>query len=115
MKQLSEFKNEEGVAIVAKLLKPIAKICAKFKDVKEGTAPVEFLTDALEKSPKEIMSIFAILSEVPEEEYKCNAATILIDTMKLAMDKEFMSLFGLRSQTPTSSGSVSENTEDQQT
>lgn len=112
MKQLSEFKNEDGVIVVAKLLNPISRIVLKMKEDgkrPEGSA-IEFLSGVLEDSPRDIMEIFAILSEVPIEEYECNAASLLLDTIKLAADKEFMSLFGLQSQTPTSSGSATENT-----
>ena len=115
MKQLSQFKNEDGVIVVAKLLNPISRIVLKMKD--EGKKPkgsaVEFLSQVLADSPKDIMEIFAILSETPVEEYECNAASLLMDTIKLAADKEFMELFGLQSQTPTSSGSVSGSTEGQ--
>lgn len=116
MKQLSEFKNEEGVVVVAKLLSPISRIVLKLKDAgkKPMGSAVEFLSQVLEESPKDIMEIFAILSETPVEQYECNAASLLMDTVKLAADKEFMSLFGLQSQTPTSSGSASESTEDPQ-
>jgi len=116
MKQLSEFKNEEGVIVVAKLLGPISRIVLKMKEEErtpEGNA-IEFLTSVLSDSPKDIMEIFAILSETPVEEYECNAASLLMDTIKLAADKEFMSLFGLQSQTQTSFGSASENTGDHQ-
>lgn len=113
MRKLSEFENEDGVVVVARLLKPIANVVANVKDVKdlEGISPIELVTLMLEKSPKDVMEIFAILSEIPVAEYKCNAATILADTITLASDKELMSLFGLRSQTPTSFGSVSETVE----
>lgn len=113
MKQLSEFKNEQGVIVVAKLLNPISRIVIKIRDKgkKPNGSPIEFLTAVLEESPKDIMEIFAILNEVPVEDYQCNAASILMDTVKLAADKEFMELFGLQSQTPTSSGSVSASTE----
>ena len=113
MKQLSEFKNEQGVIVVAQLLNPISRIVLKMKDAGEKPAKnrVEFLSQALAESPKDIMEIFAILSETPVEKYECNAASLLKDTIKLAADNEFMELFGLQSQTPTSSGSASENTE----
>lgn len=115
MKQLSEFKNEDGVRVVAKLLNPIGRIVLQIKDNKDEKGKpknrVEFLSQALEECPKDIMEIFAILSETPVEKYECNAASLLMDTIKLAADNEFMELFGLQSQTPTSSGSASENTE----
>ena len=56
MKQLSEFKNEEGVIVVAKLLNPISRIVIKMKYVgkqPKGNA-VEFLSNALAESPKDI-------------------------------------------------------------
>lgn len=114
MKRLSEFENEDGVVVVAKLLKPIANIVAKVKDIKnpDGMSPIEFVTLMLENSPADVMEIFAILSETPVAEYRCNAASILADTITLASDKELMSLFGLQSQTPTSFGSASETAED---
>lgn len=116
MKQLSEFKNEEGVKVVAKLLSPISNIVRKMKEIgyKPSGTPIDFLSKCLEASTKDVMEIFAILSETPVEEYQCNGASLLKDTVKLASDKEFMELFGLQGQTQTSSGSVSENTEAQQ-
>lgn len=114
MKQLSEFKNEEGVVVVAKLLEPIARIVTalKKKGIKPGGNAIAFLSSLLAENPRDVMEIFAILSEVPVEEYQCNGASLLMDTVKLASDNEFMGLFGLQGQTPTSSGSASEITED---
>lgn len=115
MKQLSEFKNEDGVRVVAKLLNPIGRIVLKMKDNKDENGKpknrVEFLSQALEECPKDVIEIFAILSETDVDKYECNAASMLMDTLTLAADAEFMQLFGLQSQTPTSSGSASENTE----
>ena len=114
MKQLSEFKNEDGVVVVAKLMNPIYNMVSvlRGKGLKPEGTPIEFLSKALSECPKHVMEIFAILSETPVEEYECNGASLLMDTVKLASDKEFMSLFGLQSQTPTSFGSVLESTED---
>lgn len=121
MKQLSEFKNEDGVKVVAKLLNPIGRIVLAMKDNKDNKDKegkpknrVEFLSQALEECPKDVIEIFAILSETDAEKYECNAASLLMDTITLAADTEFMELFGLQSQTPTSSGSASENTEARQ-
>ena len=111
MKRLSEFENEQGVIVVAKLLQPIARIVAKAKDMDRNKSAIEFVSMMLEQSPKETMEIFAILSETPVEEYHCSGASLLADTLKLASDKELMELFGLQSQTPTSSGSAMETSE----
>lgn len=107
MKKLSEFKNEDGVLVIAKLLQPISRILMAMQGERmEGQKALEFVSLMLEKSPKDVVEIFAILSEVPVEEYECNGASIMANTLKLASDKEFMELFGLQSQTQTSSGSV---------
>lgn len=113
MKRLSDFKDTEAVSVVAKLLKPIGEIIMSAKGLKYNT-PLEFVTGVLEKSPKSVMEIFAIMNEVPPNEYHCTGASLMVDTMTLASDAELMELFGLRSQTTTSSGSVSESTEGQQ-
>ena len=113
MKRLSEFENEKGVVIVAKLLQPIARIVAKAANLDRNKSAIEFVSMMLEQSPKDTMEIFAILSETPVDEYRCNGASILADAVKLASDKELMELFGFQSQTPTSSGSVTEISEAQ--
>ena len=112
MKRLSEFKNEEGIVVVARLLQPIFRIVAGMEKP-DGMSSIEYVSKMLEKNPKDVMEIFAILSEVPVEEYSCNGASVMMDALKLASDKELMSLFGLQSQTQTSSGSASESTGDQ--
>lgn len=107
MKKLSEFKNEDGVRVIAKLLQPISRILMAMQGEKlEGRTALEVIPLMLEKSPKDVVEIFAILSETPVDEYECNGASIMANTLKLASDKEFMELFGLQSQTETSSGSV---------
>lgn len=114
MKKLSEFKNEEGVRVIARLLQPIFRIVQKVKDIPrpEGMTAMELVSIWLEKCPADIIEIFAILSETPVEEYECNGASIMANALKLASDTELMELFGLQSQTQTSSGSASETTED---
>lgn len=112
MKRLSDFKDADGVAVVAKLLKPIGELLMSAKGMKYET-PLEFISNLLEKNPKAIMAIFAIMHEVPPDEYHCSGASLMADTLTLASDVELMELFGLQSQTKTSSGSVSESTEGQ--
>lgn len=108
MKKLSEFKNEEGVIIISKLLQPVFRIIQKVHDMErpDGMTAMDFVSMMLEASPKDVIEIFAILSETPVDEYECNGASIMANAIILASDKELMELFGLQSQTPTSSGSV---------
>lgn len=113
MKKLSDFKDADGVAVVAKLLRPIAEILRSAKGMK-FESPIDFVTGVLEENPKAVMQVFAIMNEIPPDEYHCTGASLMVDTLTLASDEELMELFGLRSQTTTSSGSVSASTEGQQ-
>lgn len=110
MKKLSEFKNEKGVAVIADLLAPIARMAQNIQGI-DNESPLGFVSEMLKRNPKEIIEIFAILSETPVEEYECDGASLLANTITLASDKELMELFGLQSQTKTSSGSASETIE----
>lgn len=110
MKKLSDFKDEQGAIVVAKLLPPIFEIIqnAANSDAKDK-APIEFVSQMLQNSPGATKTIFAILSEVEPEDYHTNAVEILQNVVTLATDDDLMSLFGLRRQTETSSGSASES------
>lgn len=110
MKKLSDFKDEQGAVIVARLLPPIFEIVQNAANEKaKNKAPIEFVSAMLENSPRATMTIFAILSEVEPDEYHTNGAEVLGNVLKLANDEDLMGLFGLQRQTKTSSGSASES------
>lgn len=113
MKKLSEFKNEDAVLVISKLMIPIYRILGKIRNIERGDdmTPMQLVSSMLQASPSDVVEVFAILNEQPVEEYECNGAELMVNALKLASDKEFMELFGLQSQTETSSGSVSETTE----
>lgn len=115
MKKLSEFKNEDGVIVISRLLQPVFRIVQRMSEMERPTdmKTMDFVSAMLEASPKDVIEIFAILSETPVEDYECNGASIMVNALTLASDAELMGLFGLQSQTQTSSGSVSGTTEDQ--
>lgn len=115
--RLSEFKDEKGIEVVAKLLVPISKIAqnqnnAKAKaKAKEGGTLLDFASAMLQNNPKEVMDMLAILDDKDPSEYHCSAATVLVDVFNMLSDPELLQLFGFQSKTPASSGSASENTE----
>lgn len=110
--RLSEFKDEQGIEVVAKLLVPIGKIAANAKNApkKDGTM-LEFASAMLQNSPREVMEMLAILDGKDPASYHCNAGTVLVDVFNMLSDPELMMLFGLQRQNPASSGSASETTE----
>ena len=110
--KLSEFKDEKAIEVVAKLLVPIGNI-AKNRNTAaaKGGTKLEFASAMLQNNPSEVKDMLAILADRDPAEYHCSAASVLVDLLDMLNDPELMQLFGLRSETPASSGSASESTE----
>ena len=116
--RLSDFKDEKGVQVVAKLLVPIEKIASNQKNVAAKKAVIDgtigmldFTSAMLQNSPRDVMDMLAILNDQDPAEYHCSAATVLADTFNMISDPDLLLLFGLQSKTSASSGSASENIE----
>ena len=112
--RLSDFKDEKGIEIVAKLLVPVCKIVANPENAKaKGKSKLEFASAMLQNSPGEVMEMLAILADKDPADYHCNGATALVGLVEMLSDSELLQLFGLRSKTmgPTCSGAQLENTE----
>ena len=108
--KLSEFENEKGVEVVAKLLVPIGNIVQNRDNAKaRGGTKLDFVSAILANNPKDVMNMLAILNDKEPSEYHCNAATIIFDVMNMLADEELLQLFGLQRQTQTSSTSASES------
>lgn len=112
--KLSEFRDEKGIEVVAKLLVPISNI-AKNKDTATAKSGgmAEFASAMLRNNPKDVMNMLAILNGKDPAEYHCSAASVLVDVFDMLNDPELLQLFGARSETRASSGSASESTEAQ--
>lgn len=110
--RLSEFKDEKAIEVVADLLEPIYNIVSNSKNAEakdKGVLP--FAAAMLKNSAKDVMAMLAILDDKDPKEYHCNAATVLGDIVNMLSDDELLQLFGLQSETLTSAGSASANTE----
>lgn len=106
--KLSDFKDEKAVEIIAKLLVPIGRMAADSKNLearKQGK--LAFISALLQNNAKDVQTMLAILHEEDPEAYHCDGATVLVDTLEMMNDPALVSLFGLRSQAPASSGSAS--------
>lgn len=97
--KLSEFKGEQGIEVVGKLLLPVSNIAAN-KEVKrafrKGGLPV-MLSAMLINCPNETREMLAILNGKSAEEYEVTGATILTDVIALFEDEALLRLFGLQS------------------
>ena len=115
MKKLAEFKDEKSIEVAAKVLGAITDILGNKKNLKQKNEknPFKMFSAFMQNSPKEMMRLFAILSD-KEDEYHCDGNEALMNMLKIVDDPLLISLFISQSQTgdATSSGSVSENTEE---
>ncbi len=109
--RLSDFRDEQALEVIAKLLEPVGAIAANERNAAARSGGVfGFASALLHNNPREVMAIFAILNGEEPEAYHCSASTVLFDLVELLNDPELLALFGLRSRTAASSGSVSANT-----
>lgn len=114
--KLSEFKDEKAIEVIADLMAPIGRIAANPENAKAKNKTVgEFAAAILKNNVKDVMTMFAVLSDEDPTEYHCTAATVILDVMNMLSDPALMQLFGVQSKTPALSGSASENTEGQET
>ena len=110
--RLSEFKDEKAIEVVANLLIPIGNIVANpaNEEAKDGGV-LKFASEMLKNNTKDAMEILAILADEPVESYTCTGVTVLKDMLNVLSDPDLLELFGLQSQTQTSAGSASMNSE----
>lgn len=109
--RLSDFRDEQALEVIAKLLEPVGAIAANERNAAARSGGVfGFASALLHNNPREVLAVFAILNGKEPEEFHCSAADVLFDLVDLLNDPELLTLFGLRSRTTASSGSVSANT-----
>lgn len=116
MKQLSEYKDTEGIVKASQILSIIMTILSNDKNMamKNETNPFVMFSTFMENSPEEMKRIFAILSDTDPKEYHCDGAEALQNMLVLANDSIIVQLFISQRQTgdAKSSASRSENTEE---
>lgn len=114
---LSDYKNEDAIELLADIIEP-ASVIFQDKDLqfvsKQGNT-FKLVRLAMKKHSKEIMEVLARVDGVNVEEYSITAPQILIKLTKLMSDKDMMSFFGLQeSEKNGSSGYATENTEEKE-
>lgn len=91
---LSDFKDDEAIALVADLMLPIVEIMADSEvaeSLRSGKPKLLLASTMLKKHPASIRHIFAILNRV--DEYHCTPVTLLKDLVDLLNDEELQELF----------------------
>lgn len=113
MRKLSEIKGEGALDVLADVLEPFSEIVSDEEFVKSvragGKTRLQIAKYLLKSHNKSIIEILKILSGENVEE--CSMPQILMMVLSALNDKELLSLFTSQG-TVTSSGSVTENTEE---
>lgn len=111
--KLAEFSGEKGIQVVGKLLLPVVNILsnpANAAEVESGNI-VEQLSAFFRNNPRDVLEILAITDDKDPATYNINAQEALVKLVSWFDDPELLGLFGLQSQTVTSSGSATTTTE----
>lgn len=130
MLKLSEIKGEKSFDILAEIIEPTTNIAADKKSaalfgprpLPEGMTVQEYVIQRVKEAvpplmkshKKDLIAIFATLSEMTEEEYKDQMTLdgVMLDLGALISDPIFNAFFTMSQSTKPSSGSASENTEE---
>lgn len=116
--KLSEYKNEDALDLLADLLEPVATLFSDEKLVsliKGGGTKLEAIKYALKEHKGSIVEILARLDGKEPKKYEGNIITMTKSLIEITNDEELMSFFTSQGQTTEkkSSGSVTENTEEE--
>lgn len=114
---LSDYRNEDGLELMADIMEPLAKIFASpelKKAVERKANKIQLVQTAMKHSSKEIIEILARIEGVPVEEYDKNAVGMTVQILQLLNDKEVSELFFSQAQTAeqTCSTSATESTKE---
>lgn len=99
--KLSEYKNEQALEILGKMIAPVSKILANDKVKKayaDGTDKLGFIQALLTEHPKEIIEILAILDNTPVDEYEISLTTLPKKVLEIMNDEELRDFFASQGQ-----------------
>ena len=114
--KLSEIKGEDAIDVLVDIIDPITVISAD-KAITEGygkLSRLEFIKLLLKSHKREVIEIMAGLDRTPVDEYEVNLITLPSKLAELISDPALASFFPSAGQTMTSSGSATENTEEEE-
>lgn len=111
--KLTDFKGSKGIEVVGKLLIPITNILGNpenGREIANGNILVQ-VSAFFRNNPSDVLEILAIMDDKDPETYEITAQDALAKLLAWFDDPELLGLFGLQSQTETSSGSATMTTE----
>lgn len=111
--KLSDIKGEAALEALADIIDPAVEILADAEMVKAfRTKPkIQIIKMAIKRHKRAVLAIMAALEGETPETYEVSFVTLPAKMLELFSDPQLVSLFHSQSQTATSSGSATENTE----
>lgn len=110
--KLKDFSGAKGIEVVGKLLIPITKILGNpenGREIANGNLLVQ-IAAFFRNNPSDVLEILAIMDDKDPKDYEITAQDALAKLLAWFDDPELLGLFGLQSQTATSSGSATVTT-----
>ncbi len=118
MKKLSEYKDEEALDLLADLLEPCIELFSDkaLWDAIQKDSRIKAVSMAIKNHKESVVQIMATLNGVPVEKFHYNVITLPKMVLEVLNDKELLGFFKSQGENAveTLSGSVTENTEDEQ-
>lgn len=111
MRKLSEIRGEDALDVLADIIEPVSKIFEDETFVAYAKAGKRFMLtqNVLRHHKQEILTVLAILNDVPPEEYNPSLIEIPMLVIELFNDPDLLQLF--QSAAPSAfSGSATEST-----
>ena len=114
MRKLSEIKGEDAMDILADLIEPLAEFAQDktFVEMIRSGERIKAVSYAIKTHKKAVLTVMALLEDENPDEYEPPLLRLPVMLLELFNDPELIALFPSQ-QTVTSSGSATENTEDQ--
>ena len=98
--KLSEYKNEQALEVLGKILDPVAVILAnpKIKKAYQDGTQLAFVKALLSEHPHEIITILAILDNTPVDQYEVSLTTLPKKVLEILNDDELKDFFASQGQ-----------------
>ena len=117
--KLSEIKGEDTLDVLADIIDPITVIAtdAKVKELRDSGVPrLVLVKHLLKEHKKSIIDILATINRQSVDEYKetLTIESLVVSLVELSNDPLLAEVFQSQGQNMTSSGSATENTEEEE-
>ena len=112
MRKISDFKNEEALDLLVRIIDPAVALMSDKEAVQklyQKGQQLEGVKDLIKNHKKEVIELLAAIEDVPADEYEFNALMVPIRLLEILNDKELVAFFTAQ-QNLSSNGSSGDHT-----